>query len=147
MRMKTASFLQMCAYLSRRAKEACEQQLQRYDVHAGQHHLLELLWETPEGLTVGEIAERLAVEAPSITRTVQRMGRAGLVEKHPHPTDARLVIVKLTAKGKALEPVLPQVILHVEEQMLAGLSEVERAFLMRLLKQMLQNLEDIPSAP
>ena len=147
MRMKTESILQMLAYLSRRAKEACGQQLQHYGVHAGQHHLLELLWETPEGLTVGEIAERLAVEAPSITRTVQRMGRQGLVEKHPHPTDARLVIVKLTTKGKALQPVIPQVIIHVEEQMLAGLSEVERAFLMRLLKQMLQNLEDIPSAP
>jgi DNA-binding MarR family transcriptional regulator len=145
--MKTESFLQVFAHLSRRVKEACGQQLQRYDVYAGQHHLLELLWEVPEGLTVGEIAERLAVEAPSITRTVQRMARHGLVEKHSHPTDARLVIVQLTAKGKALQPVIPQVILHVEEQMLAGLSEVERAFLMRLLKQMLQNLEDIPPAP
>jgi hypothetical protein len=36
---------------------------------------------------------------------------------------------------------------HFEEQMLAGLSEVERAFLMRLFKLMLQNLEDIPPAP
>ncbi|GHO61696.1 hypothetical protein KSC_005880 [Ktedonobacter sp. SOSP1-52] len=145
--MKTESFLQVFAYLSRRAKEAGRQQLQRYGVHAGQHYLLELLWETPEGLTVGEIAQRLAVEAPSITRTVQRMARQGLVEKHPHPTDARLVIVKLTTKGKALQAVIPQVITYVEEQMLAGLSEVERAFLMRLVKQMLQNLEDIPSAP
>jgi DNA-binding MarR family transcriptional regulator len=145
--MKTESFLQVFAYLSRRAKEAGRQQLQSYGVHAGQHYLLELLWETPEGLTVGEIAQQLAVEAPSITRTVQRMARQGLVEKHPHPTDARLVIVKPTTKGKALQSIIPQVIIHIEEQMLAGLSEVERAFLMRLVKQMLQNLEDLPSTP
>ena len=75
------------------------------------------------------------------------MAHHGFVEKHHHPTDARLVIVKLTTKGKALQPVIPQVIIHVEEQMLAGLSEVERAFVMRLVKQMLANLEDIPSAP
>ncbi len=145
--MKTESFLHVFAHLARRAKEDLGQQLQRFGVHAGQQYLLELLWETPDGLTVGEIAERLAVEAPSITRTVQRMARQGFVEKHPHPTDARLVIVKLTMKGQALEQVIPQAMSHVEEHMLAGLSEVERAFLMRLLKHMLQNLEDIPPAP
>jgi DNA-binding MarR family transcriptional regulator len=145
--MKTESFLQVFTHLSRRSKEALGQQLQRSGVHSGQQYLLELLWETPDGLTVGEIAERLAVEAPSITRTVQRMARQGFVEKHPHPTDARLVIVKLTMKGQALQQVIPQAMSHFEEQMLAGLSEVERAFLMRLFKLMLQNLEDIPPAP
>jgi DNA-binding MarR family transcriptional regulator len=145
--MKTESFLQVFTHLARRVREDLGQQLQHFGVYSGQQYLLELLWTTPDGLTVGEIAERLAVEAPSITRTVQRMARQGFVEKHPHPTDARLVIVKLTTKGKALQPVIPQVIIHVEEQMLAGFSEVERAFLMRLLKQMIQNLEDIPSAP
>jgi Transcriptional regulators len=145
--MKTESFLQVFAHLARRAREDLGQQLQRFGVYSGQQYLLELLWETPDGLTVGEIAERLAVEAPSITRTVQRMARQGFVEKHPHPTDARLVIVKLTMKGQALEQVIPQVMSHLEEQMLAGLSEVEQAFLMRLLKHMHQNLEDIPPAP
>jgi DNA-binding MarR family transcriptional regulator len=142
--MNTESFLHVFAHVSRMSKEACGQQLQRYGIHVGQNFLLELLWEAPEGLTVGEIAGQLAVEAPSITRTVQRMARQGLVEKHTHPTDARLVIVKLTTKGQELEQVIPQVLTQFEEQMLAGLSEVERAFVMRLLKQMLQNLEDVP---
>lgn len=145
--MNTEAFLHVFARVSRRTKEAYGQQLQRYGVHAGQQYLLELLWEMPEGLTVGEIAQRLAVEAPSITRTVQRMARQGLVEKHPHPTDARLVIVKLTMKGQELQQVVPQVMSHFEAQLLAGFSEVERAFVMRLFKQMLANLEDIPPAP
>jgi hypothetical protein len=34
-----------------------------------------------------------------------------------------------------------------EEQMLKDISEVERAFLMRLFKQMLNNMEDSPPAP
>ena len=145
--MNTEAFLHVFARVSRRTKEAYGQQLQRYGVHAGQQYLLELLWEMPEGLTVGEIAQRLAVEAPSITRTVQRMARQGLVEKHPHPTDARLVIVKLTMKGQELQQVVPQVMSHFEAQLLAGFSEVERAFVMRLFKQMLANLEDLPPAP
>jgi DNA-binding MarR family transcriptional regulator len=145
--MQTESFLQVFANLARRSKQALGQQLQRYGVHSGQQYLLELLWERPDGLTVGEIAERLDVEAPSITRTVQRMARQGFVEKHAHPIDARLVIVKLTKKGQALEHVIPHAISHFEEQMLAGLSEVERAFLMRLIKHMHQNIEDTPLEP
>jgi len=66
------------------------------------------------------------------------------VEKHAHPTDARQVIVKLTEKGQALQQVIPQVMVRYEEQMLVGLTAVERAFLMRLLKQILHNLENIP---
>jgi len=145
--MQTESFLQVFANLARESKQALGQQLQRYGVHSGQQYLVELLWDRPDGLTVGEIAGRLAVEAPSITRTVQRMARQGFVEKHPHPTDARLVIVKLTKKGQALQQVIPQAISHFEEQMLAGLSEVERAFLIRLIKHMHQNIEDIPPEP
>lgn len=145
--MQTETFLREFANLARKSKLALGQQLQRYGVHSGQQYLLELLWERPDGLTVGEIAERLDVEAPSITRTVQRMTRQGFVEKHPHPVDARLVIVKLTEKGQALEHVIPQAISQFEEQMLAGLSEVERAFLMRLIKNMHQNVEDIPPEP
>ncbi len=145
--MNTESLLHVFSHLARTSKEVLGQQLQRFGVHSGQQYLLELLWQTPDGLTVGEIAERLAVEAPSITRTVQRMARQGFVEKHPHPTDARLVIVKLTMKGQALEQVIPQAMSHFEAHVLAGLSEVERAFLMRLLKHMLQNLENLPPAP
>jgi DNA-binding MarR family transcriptional regulator len=74
------------------------------------------------------------------------MARQGLVEKHAHPTDARQVIVKLTAKGQALQQDIPQVMLDHQELMLAGMSEVERAFLMRLLKQMLSNMENSPPA-
>lgn len=142
--MQTEPFVRVFANLARKSKQALGQQLQRYGVHSGQQYLLELLWERPNGLTVGEIAERLDVETPSITRTVQRMTRQGFVEKHPHPTDARLVIVKLTKNGQALEHVIPQAISHFEEQMLAGISEIERSFLMRLIKHMDQNVEDIP---
>lgn len=145
--MQTESFVRVFANLARKSKQALGQQLQRYGVHSGQQYLLELLWERPDGLTVGEIAERLDVETPSITRTVQRMTRQGFVEKHPHPVDARLVIVKLTEKGQALEHVIPQAISRFEEQMLVGLSEVERAFLMRLIQHMDQNVEDIPPEP
>lgn len=142
--MNTEDFIHLFSHVSKRSKNVFEQQLQQFGVHTGQQFFMELLWERPEGLTVGEIAEQLAVEAPLVTRTVLRMARQGLVEKHAHPTDARQVIVKLTEKGQALKQLIPEVIVKHEEQMLTGISEIERAFLMRLLKQMLYNLENDP---
>jgi DNA-binding MarR family transcriptional regulator len=101
------SVLPVFVPLSKKFKEAYGQQLHRYGVRVGQQYLLELLWRTPRGLNVEEIAEQLAVEASSVTRTVQQMVRQGLVEKHPYPTDAWLVIVKLTTKGQELKSVIP----------------------------------------
>jgi DNA-binding MarR family transcriptional regulator len=136
-----SSFLTLFSQVSRESKEAFQRKLRPYGLHAGQHFLLELLWDAQEGLTIGEIAARLGVEDPSVTRTVQRMARQGLVEKYPHPTDARQVIVKLTKKGWDLQRIIPQLLAESEEQLLAHISDVERAFLIRLLAQMLHNLE------
>jgi MarR family transcriptional regulator, organic hydroperoxide resistance regulator len=136
-----SDFIALFARVAGESKEAFQRKLRPYGVYAGQDFLLDLLWNTEEELTVGEIATRLHVEGPSVTRTVRRMMRQGLVEKYSDPTDARQVIVRLTPKGKELQRVIPQVIAEGEKELLANISDVERAFFVRLLEQMLHNLE------
>jgi DNA-binding MarR family transcriptional regulator len=140
-----SAFLTVFSRVSRESKEAFQRQLRPYGLHAGQHFLLELLWNAQEELTIGEIAALLGVEDPSVTRTVQRMARQGLIEKYPHPTDARQVIVRLTKKGWDLQGIIPQLLAEGEERLLANVSDVERALLMRVFTQMLHNLEQEPS--
>jgi DNA-binding MarR family transcriptional regulator len=142
-----STLMTLFSRVSRETKEAFVRQLRPYGVHAGQHFLLELLWNAHEDLTIGEIAMRLAVEDPSITRTVQRMERQGLVKKYAHPTDARQVVVKLTQKGWGLQAVIPPLLVEGEERILANVSDVERALFMRVLQQMLRNLEHDTSDP
>jgi DNA-binding MarR family transcriptional regulator len=136
-----SDFIAFFARVAGETKEACQRKLHPYGVYAGQNFLLDLLWNTPEDLTIGEIAARLHASGPSITRTVRRMISQGLVEKYPHPTDARQVIVRLTPKGKELQRVIPQVMAEAEKELLMNISDVERALFARLLKQMLHNLE------
>jgi DNA-binding MarR family transcriptional regulator len=133
--------MSLFAHVSRATKEAFQSDLEPYGVHSGQHFLLEILWEKAEGLTVGEIATRLHVADAAISRTVRRMSREGLVEKHPHPTDARQVIIKLTEKGWSLQSVIPQLLEEREKQLLANISNEERLLFAQLLEQMLLNLE------
>ncbi|MFB4310040.1 MarR family winged helix-turn-helix transcriptional regulator [Actinomadura sp. GTD37] len=49
----------------------------------------------------GELAARLAVEAPHVTRQVQRLERAGYVERVPDPADGRCRRIGLSESGRA----------------------------------------------
>lgn len=64
--------------------------INRTDLHA-----LNALEERP--LTAGQLAARLGVTPGSITPLVDRLGRAGYVEREQDPTDRRVVLVQLTA--------------------------------------------------
>ena len=52
--------------------------------------------------TPGQVAKRLDLATPTVTRAATRMEAAGLLHRAPHPSDARLVRLCLTAEGRAL---------------------------------------------
>jgi DNA-binding MarR family transcriptional regulator len=66
-----------------------------------QYLVLSALWET-DGRTIGEIAERLALESSTITPLVKRLETAGFLGRTRNLDDERQVNVSLTAKGRAL---------------------------------------------
>lgn len=51
-------------------------------------------------LTPGQLADLERIQPPSMTRTINCLVEAGLVEKAAHPTDGRVVVVSLTDKGR-----------------------------------------------
>ena len=139
-------FFPVFGALRRATVEFVDRRLQPHGVRVGQQFVLQLLWEAPEDLTIGEIATRLGFEAPTVTRTVQRMIRQGLVEKYPHATDGRLVLVRLTSRGRELSAIIPDVLAQAQEDLFAGISDVEQALLIRLFRHMLQNIGEEPSS-
>ena len=53
-------------------------------------------------MTPGVLAAREKVQPPSMTRVVASLAELGLVERSPHPTDGRQIIVNLSDAGQAL---------------------------------------------
>lgn len=49
----------------------------------------------------GELAARLEVEAPHVTRQVQRLEKAGYASRGPDPDDRRAQLIQLTPAGTA----------------------------------------------
>jgi DNA-binding MarR family transcriptional regulator len=52
--------------------------------------------------TVGQLATAERVQPPSMTRTVTCLEAEGYVERCPHPTDGRQIVVKLSDRGRDL---------------------------------------------
>lgn len=68
-----------------------------------QYLALSSLWER-DGLTIGAIADRLALEPSTITPAVKRLEAAGFVARQRSTTDERQVQVHLSKKGAGLHP-------------------------------------------
>jgi MarR family transcriptional regulator, organic hydroperoxide resistance regulator len=108
-------------------------------LHVGQEMVLLELWRE-DGLKGGELANRLGVEPPAITRMLRRIENCGLVERRPDPADARSFRVYLTEKGRALEEPVVRIWEEAEEKTLRGIDREERMILRRLLAQIRENL-------
>ncbi len=53
-------------------------------------------------MPLGKVGERLQVHPASVTNTVDRLERDGLVERRPHPHDGRTRLASITEAGHAL---------------------------------------------
>lgn len=109
-------------------------------LHVGQEMVLFELWRE-DGLRGGELAERLGVEPPTVTKMLRRIERCGLVSRSQDPEDARSFRVYLTEEGRSLEAPVVRCWERVEEKCLAGMSADERRTLHRLLTKVRANLD------
>ena len=111
-----------------------------HGLHVGQEMVLVELWQD-DGLRGGELAARLRVEPPTVTKMLRRLEGCGLVERRQVPTDARSFRVHLTEKGHALEEQVVRCWAQTEETALAGLSAGERQSFRELLIRVRSNLD------
>ena len=61
-----------------------------------------VLWEK-DGITVGEICDRLMLDNGTLSPLLKKMQEAGLIEKKRSAEDDRVVIITLTDEGRALQ--------------------------------------------
>jgi DNA-binding MarR family transcriptional regulator len=122
-------------YLVNRAARVMAQQLadelRPAGVGIGQWAVLMFLW-SQDGMSQAELSRVVAIEPPTMVRTVDRMVRDGLVQRRPDPTDGRISRIYLTKRGRALRDELVPRAVAVNERNLARVGQESRA-LRRLL--------------
>ena len=125
-------------YLVNRAARVMAQQLAEElrpaGVAIGQWAVLMFLW-SQDGMSQAELSRVVAIEPPTMVRTIDRMARDGLVERRPDPNDGRISRIYLTKRGRALRDELVPRAEAVNERTLARLRADEGPTLLRLLKE------------
>ncbi len=110
--------------------------------HRGQARLMHLL-EKYDGLSVSEIAEILDVRPSSVTSLVDKLEENDFVERIVDEIDKRITLIKLTKKGHAFLKNKKDEADDLSEEIFARLSEEEKDTLLRLLKRVSENLNDV----
>lgn len=112
-----------------------------------QYLVMLVLWEH-EGLAVGEIGERLALDSGTLTPLLKRLEQAGLVLRLRDTADERRVRVALSAAGRALRrraQAMPQAVARASGCTLVELSELT-AQLQGLRRRLADNLAALPAS-
>lgn len=98
----------------------------------------------PYALNPGQLLETMMVTSGGLTKRLDRLVEAGLVERSADPDDRRGTRVRLTPRGKAIIDRAIAVHIWNEAALLDGLTAAERHTLDGLLRKLLARLEESP---
>ena len=135
-----SEFVTLFTRASKLMRGAADEAYSRHGVRLGQNLVLAALADE-DGLTPGELAERLQVTTPTIVKMATRMEAAGLLSRRRDPKDARLARLYLTDRGRAVHGPVEEERLRLQERAIAGLTEAQRRELEVALAQVIRNLE------
>ena len=113
----TVSQAEMIAYLNRRQRDGCPV-IQR------------------------DIEEALNLSNPTVSGTLDRLEKKGMLVRVPNPENRRVNLVEITETARALTKDVIQDLRDLQEQMLSCLDAQERETLDRLLSKILDNLAE-----
>ncbi|MEU4742474.1 MarR family winged helix-turn-helix transcriptional regulator [Actinosynnema sp. NPDC023658] len=108
------------------------QLLRQAGLHPGQEMVMMHLWDCgPQ--RQADLCGVLGTDSPTMTRTVQRLERAGFVRRTPDPTDGRAVLVEPTAASQALRHQVERMWQELESATTGDLDDDQQAETLRVL--------------
>ena len=104
-----------------------------FDVTLPRFDLMAQLDKSPNGMTLGELSQRMMVSNGNVTGLVERLESLNLVERKPAPNDRRAMIVTLTPDGRRTFRSLARTHEGWIAEIFADLTQTEIDTLMKLL--------------
>jgi DNA-binding MarR family transcriptional regulator len=95
----------------------------------------------PYELNPTSLMRATLLSSSGMTKRLDRMAEAGLIERRPDPSDRRGTLVRLTRRGKNIIDRAVETHVGNEKRLLGGLTAAERSTLDRVLKRLLIELE------
>ena len=136
-------------YLTNLAGRLLVRELERHLATIGLspgHMPVLLALEDGSAMTQKALAERAAVEQATMTATLTRMERDGLVIRRPNPDDGRSTLVALTPLALEKLPAVAEITAGINDLVLEQLAPEERQQFFALIRRIIAVLETQDSA-
>jgi MarR family transcriptional regulator, organic hydroperoxide resistance regulator len=130
-----ANIVFLLAKAHQRAQGVLKGHLQHHGLTPVQCLVIESLWEE-EGISVGDIGRRLALDTATLAGVLERMVTAGWVRREVDTEDGRVSRVFLTERAKGAAADLAGTIERANNELLEPFSLEEKILLKRLLRDL-----------
>lgn len=127
---------------ARLTRTALAARLLEHGFYAGQDQIMMAL-DREDGQTPGQLASRIGVRPPTITKTINRLQAQGFLEKRASESDARQAHIFLTDLGRDAMRAIEKSVRKTEKQALRGLDKKDQKVLAKLLSRVEVNLSAI----
>ena len=94
------------------------QVLKNEDLSPTQYNVLRILRGSPDGLTCGEIGNRMITRDPDITRLLDRLEKRNLISRCRETKDRRMVLTRIAPEGLELLARLDQPVRDTHRKLL-----------------------------
>lgn len=123
----------LIAKAHQRAQGALKAHLQIFGLTPMQCLLMESLWDE-DGLSVGDIGRRIALDTATLAGVLDRMVTAGWVRRETDPDDGRVARVYLSDKARGAISDLATSIERTNNELLSNFSLEEKLLFKRFLR-------------
>ncbi|HNS23022.1 MAG TPA: MarR family transcriptional regulator [Sedimentisphaerales bacterium] len=110
-------------------------------INPAQGRIMFVLWRE-DGIPIHELARRTKLGKSTLTSMLDRLERAGMLERAPDPKDRRKILIRRTMKDKALERLYVQVSEEMVRIWYRGFTDEQIQTIERDLQRILDNLTD-----
>lgn len=129
-------------HLAETWQDVMDARAEAHGVTVTQWRYLRELWEE-DGLSMGELTQRVGRQGPTTVVAVQLLEKAGLVTIAKSDADRRKSFIHLTRRGQRLASTVAPLIREVNEEAMADLTESEIRTFKRLIVRIQRQLDAI----
>ena len=112
--------------------------LEEYGVTPAQYGVLNCLWKEGQ-LSPKQIGEMVYLEAPTVSGILDKMQKAGLIERSVDPNNRRNVFVTATSKSNSIKENIESATINLNTMVLQNLSDNEQNVLKKALETIIKS--------
>ena len=128
----------ICFNVGRVMRKVCEHydsRLAPFNLTTPQYMVFAALW-MGDGITIGELGQRVSLDGSTITGILDRMEKNGYVERRPNAGDRRSALVHLTEKAREVGPQIIKFADELDESIRKRFASGDMAVFERVLHEM-----------